>query len=119
MNLPQNRGRSCHRISPPTRQTQGARGGQGDAGTLPDGSRLPSAVSSLLYTNKNRRSKGPAVDRSAAEDAVEESLELSAAHGMLQLANRLGFNLPDALAGHLEDAPDLLERVRVPVAQAV
>src|SRR6266478_7709482 len=38
---------------------------------------------------------------------------------MLQLTHRLGLDLADALAGHLENAPDLLESVRVAVAQTV
>jgi hypothetical protein len=38
---------------------------------------------------------------------------------MLQLADGLGLDLPDALAGDLEDAADLFERVGVAVADAV
>src|SRR5262249_49182649 len=51
--------------------------------------------------------------------AVEEALELPAANGMLQLADGLGLDLPDALARDLEDPADLLQRVSVAVAQAV
>ncbi|KKN46473.1 hypothetical protein LCGC14_0672430, partial [marine sediment metagenome] len=38
---------------------------------------------------------------------------------MLELADGLGFDLANALAGDLEDVADLLERVAVSVAQAV
>src|SRR5262249_32808471 len=50
---------------------------------------------------------------------VDEAGELLGAHRVLQLADRLGLDLADALAGDLEDAPDLLEGVGVPVADAV
>src|SRR5580692_9553979 len=38
---------------------------------------------------------------------------------MLQLADRLGFNLANALTRHLEDSANFLQRVGVPVADAV
>ena len=50
---------------------------------------------------------------------VEEPLELAGADRVLQLADRLGFDLADAFAGDLEDPPDFLERVGVTVADAV
>jgi len=43
----------------------------------------PLPTFSLLYAKENRRSKGPAVRWSAAEDAIEEALELAAANRML------------------------------------
>src|SRR5579862_8998408 len=51
--------------------------------------------------------------------AWQEAFELSCPHGMLKLANGLGFNLPHALAGDFEDAADFLERIGVAVADAV
>src|SRR3712207_889074 len=51
----------------------------------------------------------------APQRPVEEPLELPAPDRVLQFANRLGLDLPDAFAGDLEDAPDLLQRVRVTV----
>src|SRR5262249_37073424 len=57
------------------------------------------------------------VGRSAR--ALEEALELSAPHGVLELADGLGLDLADAFARHLEDAADLLEGVGVAVAEAV
>src|SRR5437660_2439494 len=51
--------------------------------------------------------------------AIEETLELAAADGVLQLTHRLGLDLADTLARHLEDAADFLERVGVAVAQAI
>ena len=39
---------------------------------------------------------------------VHETFELSRADGVLELADRLGFDLPDTLAGDFEDASDLL-----------
>src|SRR5262249_25967495 len=57
--------------------------------------------------------------RSASAGTLEEALELPAPDGVLQLADGLGLDLPDPLAGDLEDPADLLERVGVAVAQAV
>ena len=37
---------------------------------------------------------------------------------MTQLAEGLGLDLPDALTGHPESLPDLLQRALVPVDQA-
>src|SRR5205085_7111262 len=68
---------------------------------------------------KNRRSLRTGGGVSPAERAVEEALELAAADGVLQLAHRLGLDLADALARHLEDPAHLLQRVGVAVAQAV
>ena len=50
---------------------------------------------------------------------VEESLEFSCAHGVLHLPYGLCLNLPDALAGHLEDSAYLLQRIGVAVADSV
>src|SRR5207244_3390023 len=51
--------------------------------------------------------------------AGQEAFEFARAHWVLELADGLGFDLPHALAGDLEDAADLLERVGVAVADAV
>src|SRR6266436_2066814 len=50
---------------------------------------------------------------------LQESFEVHAADGMLKLADGFGFDLADAFAGDLEDAADLLQRVRIAVLQAV
>ena len=50
---------------------------------------------------------------------VQESLELPGADGVLELADGLGLDLADALAGDLEDPPDLLQGVGVAVTYAV
>ena len=51
--------------------------------------------------------------------AWQKALELSCSDGMLELADRFGFDLADSLAGHFENAADLFERVGVAVADAV
>src|SRR5260221_14431304 len=51
--------------------------------------------------------------------APQKSFELLASHGVLQLANGFGFNLPHPLPRALEDAADLFQRVGVAVSQAV
>src|SRR5438067_513295 len=50
---------------------------------------------------------------SASQGPVEEPFQLAAADRVLQLPYRFGLDLPHPLAGHLEDAADLLQRVRV------
>jgi len=50
---------------------------------------------------------------------VQEPFELACPDRVLELPDRLGFHLPDALARDLEDPPDLFERVGVAVADAV
>ncbi len=50
---------------------------------------------------------------------VQEAFEFSGADGVLELADGLGLDLADALAGDFEDAADLFERVGVAVADAV
>src|SRR5690606_17466296 len=50
---------------------------------------------------------------------VNEAAKLAQPDRVLKLANRLGLDLAHALAGDLEDAADLLERVGVSVADAV
>src|SRR5262245_42247337 len=50
---------------------------------------------------------------------LEEAFQVHTPHGVLQLADRLGFDLPHTLARDLEDAADLFERVRVAILQAV
>src|SRR5262249_46878318 len=50
---------------------------------------------------------------------IVEPFELAAADRVLQLTHRLGLDLPDALARHLEDPAHLLQGVGVAVAQAV
>src|SRR5213079_1265867 len=61
----------------------------------------------------------PAVLGSATDRAVKKTFKLATSYRMLQLADRLGFDLADALARHFEDSAHLLERVGVAVAQAV
>ena len=51
-------------------------------------------------------------------DAVDEGLQLAAAAGVTQLAEGLGFDLADALAGDLEGLADLFERVLGAVFEA-
>ncbi len=51
--------------------------------------------------------------------AVEEAFELAGADRVLELADGLGLDLADALAGDFEDLADLFERVGVAVADAV
>src|SRR5215475_12162197 len=67
--------------------------------------------------NPGRSSVRGLAGRSAR--AFEESFELSAPHGVLELADGLGLDLADAFARHLEDAADLLKGVGVAVAEAV
>src|SRR5437868_14364066 len=59
--------------------------------------------------------------RALPQDSLEEALELPRPDRMLQLPDRLRLDLADALARHLEDPADLLQRVGVagadPVAQ--
>ena len=55
----------------------------------------------------------------AAVHGVEEAHQLAAAHRVLELFQRLGLDLADALAGDVELAPHFLQRVRVVVADAV
>ena len=50
---------------------------------------------------------------------LRKPCKLLAAHRMLQLLDRLGFDLPHALARDLEDAAHLFQGVGVAVAQAV
>jgi hypothetical protein len=50
---------------------------------------------------------------------AEEARELAGTHRVLELADGLGLDLADALAGDLEDPAYLLERVGVAVADAV
>src|SRR6266511_39067 len=63
---------------------------------------------------RRRRSGGQ-----GSAGTLEEALELSAAHGVLQFSDGLGLDLPDALAGDLEDPSDLFEGIGVAIAQAV
>src|SRR5580698_661702 len=50
--------------------------------------------------------------------AVDEGLELAAAAGVTELAEGLGFDLADALAGDLEGLADLFEGVFAAVLEA-
>src|SRR5206468_4333532 len=71
----------------------------------------------------NDRSSSPRLGEfprhQGAEGAVEEAFELAAADRMLQLANGLGFDLPNAFAGHFEYSANFFERVSVTVTEAV
>ena len=49
----------------------------------------------------------------------QEAGQVFAAIGMLQLRDRLGFDLPNPFAGDFEDAADLFERVGVAVIQPI
>src|ERR1035438_2364649 len=51
-------------------------------------------------------------------DAFDEGLQLAAAAGMPQLAQRLGFDLADAVSGDLEALADFFQRVLGAVFQA-
>src|SRR5262249_5933104 len=53
------------------------------------------------------------------QDAFQEALQLPRPDRVLQLPDRLGLDLPDALARHLEDAAHLFEGVGVSGADAV
>jgi hypothetical protein len=44
-------------------------------------------------------------------EVLEEALELAGPDGVLELADGLGLDLPDALAGDLEDLADFFQRV--------
>ena len=50
---------------------------------------------------------------------IQEAGQLLAAAGLLQLANRLGLNLPHALPRNFEYTPHFLQSVGVAVAQPV
>ncbi len=52
-------------------------------------------------------------------EAIDEAGQTRTAIRLLQLADGLGFDLPDALAGDREDLADFFERVGVAVGQAV
>src|SRR6201995_2743786 len=57
------------------------------------------------------KSKKPGTARLLVTSGVEEAAQLSASARMLQLAQRLGLDLADALAGHRELLADFLQRV--------
>ena len=50
---------------------------------------------------------------------VHETFELSRADGVLELADGLGLDLPDTLAGDFEDPPDLFQCISVAVADYI
>src|SRR5262245_12174747 len=52
-------------------------------------------------------------------ELIQEPNQLAAAAGLLELANRFGFDLADALASDLEYVADFFQRIAVAVAQAV
>src|SRR6476619_3436596 len=71
--------------------------------------------------NFKRRSRVPGCQCSVPASAgasFEEGAKLAASRWMAQLAQRLGFDLPDALARHREALADFLERVLAAVAHA-
>src|SRR5207244_1824737 len=72
----------------------------------------------VLPRNTGRMPVPPGKTISACYPA-EKTFELLAAHRVLQLADGLGFDLPDPLAGDLEDTAHLFERVGVAVPQPV
>src|SRR5262245_48235778 len=52
-------------------------------------------------------------------DSFQEPFELAGSHRVLKFADRLGLNLADTLACHLEDTTHFLERVGVSVTESV
>src|SRR6185295_9124658 len=50
---------------------------------------------------------------------IQEPNQFATAARLLQLTDRLGFDLADALAGHFENVTDFFQRVAVAVAQAI
>ena len=72
----------------------------------PDGRRC-------FFVSKNSRGAFP------SGDWAQKTLQVLAAHGVLQLAHGFGFDLPHAFAGDLENAADFFERVGVAIGQAV
>src|SRR5437764_9767659 len=82
-------------------------------------SRTKGTDASYDSIKKNRRSRRTGGCVSAACAAIKESFELATAHRMLQLANRLGLDLADALTRDLENPAHFFERVGVAVAQAI
>src|ERR1700759_1308615 len=57
------------------------------------------------------KSKKPGTARLLVTSGVEEAAQLSASARMLQLAQRLGLDLADALTSHRELLADFLQRV--------
>ena len=52
-------------------------------------------------------------------DLVQETNKVLAAAWLLQLANGLGFDLPNSLSCYLENVANFFQCVTVPVAQAI
>src|SRR5262245_26321591 len=59
------------------------------------------------------------IGRSTATNGLQEALEHAAANRMLELAHRLGLDLPDAFPRDTEDLADLLEGVGVAIPETV
>src|SRR5690606_14727978 len=57
--------------------------------------------------------------QSQSGNLIQEAGQLGATAGLLELADRLGFDLADTLAGHLENVAHFFQRVAVAVAQTV
>src|SRR3990167_10808640 len=49
----------------------------------------------------------------------QEAFKLLTPHGMLQLAKRLGLDLPNAFSRDLEDPSHLFQGVRIPITQSI
>ena len=64
------------------------------------------------------RQTGPQLSLAAAGPLLQVVLELAAAGGVAKLAQRLGLDLADALAGDVELLAHLLQRAGAPVLQA-
>src|SRR5579883_2862793 len=75
-----------------------------------------STVGEMSLTNQHYTR--PAAERQARSDLIEVVLQLAAARGMPQLAQRLGLDLADALARHLEFLADFFQRAGPPAVQA-
>src|ERR1700722_16735049 len=55
----------------------------------------------------------------AASNSIQETDQLLAAAGLLQLADRLGFDLANTFTRHFENVTNFLKRIAVAVAQSV
>src|SRR5687768_6122197 len=72
---------------------------------------LATGLTPRAYVRRRRASTPRRLTWALLPDAFEERLELARARGVAELAERLGFNLSDALARDGEVLADLFERV--------
>src|SRR6476660_7802963 len=66
-----------------------------------------------------RRPLRKAVNDLPSHSTRQKTFQLSRSNRVLELSDRLGFDLANALAGDFEDSADFFERVCVAVADAV